>query len=466
MKAQITVFLSMCLSSFILLVVSLCLICITLAEGVRAQGSLDLSLNSVLGEYSKALKEEYDLYYIDASYLNTEPDIQNVEDRIRWYLDQNLIDNLSKEYSPWSNICINSVELNKFSASTAGGGASMKYQAAESMYREGKESSHDAEIRYVYAQGDLALMENIDDVLSRWDQLMEVIDGMPLPLRYIEEKDEYEEIPLNNPANGIYGICHSEILYLAGVDINGVSNSNVDTQTLISKNLINEEAPFDSKNASDEVYIAYLLEHMGSYMHEKDNRALSLELEYIISGHNSDYENFTSVVNRIYAERLFDNFSLAMNDSRLWSEARMIATALEVCTLSPEFIEPVATSLVYATAFMETVSDISTIMNEGRVRLHKLSSDMSVIKALSGGVYDTNDPSGLSYTEYLVVMLILIEDRIRNLRSMDLMELWVRGQTGDSFFSMGWCIEKIGVQISYKDSMNNSHTLNRIYGYY
>ena len=466
MKAQITVFISMCLSSFIILVVSLCVICIAYSDGVRTQGCLDLGINSCLGEYSRELKEEYDLYYIDASYLGKQPSVENIKDRLEWYINENLVTNLNKSKAPWNRLQIDNISVKRISAATAKGGVSLKHQAVEALNREGKQNRHDKEIANVLAQGNLDSLINEEDVLGQWDELMEIISGMPLPKRFNEEKKKYEEVELVNPADSIYGICHSDILYLALVDLSSISSAQISSDTLSSFSGVNEDSEFDTGGADDSEFIEYLLEYMGDYQSYKDNRALRLELEYILSGENNDYDNLCAAVKRIYNARLIDNFMLAINDGGLWAEARAIASSIEVCLLAPEFIEPVAKSLVYATAFIETASDISTIMKGGRVKLHKISSSMSVLKALAGGIYDTNDPEGINYSEYITAMLMLMDDRNRNYRAMDLMEMEIRKDTNNNMFSMGWCIERMEGELIYTDSLNKTHTLKRIYGYY
>lgn len=60
--------------------------------------------------------------------------------------------------------------------------------------------------------------------MGRWHSIMEQLSGMERP--YIRnEKGEWEEVPLSNPADWVYGLSGSDILYLAEVPVGGVSSA-------------------------------------------------------------------------------------------------------------------------------------------------------------------------------------------------------------------------------------------------
>ena len=60
------------------------------AVRLRAETVTDIALNSVLGEFSRALLEQYDLFFADASYGSSSPSVQRVGDRVRMYAEKNL----------------------------------------------------------------------------------------------------------------------------------------------------------------------------------------------------------------------------------------------------------------------------------------------------------------------------------------------------------------------------------------
>ena len=91
MKASVTIFFSLSLSTFIMLIMTLAFLLIQNSEKVRFYGAFDISANSCLGEYSKALYEKYDLLYVDTSYMNGEPSLEKLKTHIRTYFSKNTV---------------------------------------------------------------------------------------------------------------------------------------------------------------------------------------------------------------------------------------------------------------------------------------------------------------------------------------------------------------------------------------
>ena len=84
MKGYLTVFLSLSLSiltGFILLLTGNA---IRNTVKVRYECAVDTGMNAVLSEFHAKLLERYDLIYVDASYLEKQPSVLHVEDRLRY----------------------------------------------------------------------------------------------------------------------------------------------------------------------------------------------------------------------------------------------------------------------------------------------------------------------------------------------------------------------------------------------
>ena len=466
MKGQITLFISMCLSSFILLIVSLSSICIANAQRVRINGSFDIAMNACLGEYSKELWEYYDLLYIDAAYLDKPPSIDNINDRLKYYLVQNLVHNLDKPKAPWGRVKMEECSVSDISTATGGYGSSMRAQAVIAANRTGAVSRLIGEVEGAINEGDISVFEAEVDVLGQWGELMAVIDGMPLPKRFDEELKCEVEVPLENPASSVFGISTSDILALALFDNYRLSRALVNTNSLISKNPVNINASHSYEIGSESEFIVYLLDHMSCYLNEKADHQLSYELEYIINGSGSDYENFQYVINQIYLERLADNYRIAMADASLKAEAYAVASEIAVCMLAPEFIEPVAESMVYAAIFLETVSDVSVILEGGRIPLVKAHHNMNISHVLSGAIYKISGSEGVTYRQYLVLLLAMTEYETKNMRAMDLMEIHIRKIENNPLFSMGWCVERFKGKLEATDTLVRKISIEGTYGFY
>ena len=193
---------------------------------------------------------------------------------------------------------------------------------------------------------------------------------------------------------------------------------------------------------------------------------LSFELEYIAEGRDSDMENFKAVSERLFILRFTDNLRLALSDGELNAEAYAAAAALEICMLAPEFIEPIAKSILFGCAYLETLSDIKSLYDGERVPVIKSSHTMSVSDVLGGIKYYRPLQEGITYRQFLIAFIGAMSIEKQNMRSMDIMELNIRQKTGNSLFKMDKCLERINVSVTANGSGIGKYVLERTYGYF
>lgn len=463
-KGSVTIFVSMCLGAFVLFVMTLTAIGIYYSEHVRFEGAYDIAMNSALGEYSINLLEEYGLLYIDSSYLGRRPSIENVNEHVKRYLSENTDYSLNEATGPWGSVDIKGCEITEFQTATSQDGQSMRYQAARYSTHNDLYEEYAEEINGVYEAGDLGILENPFDALGEWAGIMGEIAGMELPLKLNEETGEEEEVPVNNPADWAFGLAGNDVLYLAQVPMDIPGGYEIVPDDLVSSNHTNVVAMSQIEEVENDLFYGYLLEKLGYKDEIKEEHPLKLELEYVINGGNSDFSNLSGVTSRIFMARLADNTQLAKSDGALNAAAYELAAALEVCTLSPVFIEPVAKSIVYAVAFLETVSDIHTVMNGGKVPLHKEGLSFGVENLLSGELAYLGYGDGLTYRQFLLAMIMLMDEAELNYKVMDVMEIVIRSSSGNDYFSLDWCIERFRCQAVAVNSMAGSMTIDRVYG--
>ena len=67
------------------------------AGKVRLECAADTGMNAVLSEFHRELFERYGLIYVDASYLERKPEISNVENRLRYYVEENTSELLDRK---------------------------------------------------------------------------------------------------------------------------------------------------------------------------------------------------------------------------------------------------------------------------------------------------------------------------------------------------------------------------------
>ena len=460
MKGYLTVFLSLSLSVLIGFILLLTGTSIRNAGKIRLEAASDIGMNSVLSEFHIALHDRYDLLYIDASYLGKEPSLSNMESRLFYYIHQNTGNHRSDE--PWGNVDLKKVSITNIVTAAEGNGNSMKNQAVKYIQDSGIKKEEADIFEYLYKASDL----DKRDVMSEWSALQDLIAQIELP-RIKNEAGEWEEVPLGNPADRIYSMAGSDILYLLKVNTENISVANIHKENYISERNMENTAMTKNRQADDQLFLDYLFEKMGNYKNVKEDSYLHYQLEYIAQGETSDYENLKAAAERLLRWRFAVNASYILEDLGMNEEASAIAETLRAVQLKIEFKEPVTKSILYACAFMEAIGEVKCLLEGGRVEIEKSSWHTGVEQVVSGEILlDFSGSSGLSYGQYLACMLMLLSEDTRNLRSMDIMEMDIRYLTGNLYFSMDWCVERYSAQILAEGAFGDEYVIQRVYGYY
>ncbi len=441
LKASVTIFLSLSLGTFIILAEVLAKSCIISSERLRFESAYDIALNSVLGEFSQQLRAQYDLFYVDTSYMAGLPSVSNLSYRIDFYFFQNTEKVMNVDNGPWGGIIPDSAMVVDYQTASAMDGMSMRSQA--NAYVEDTPSLGNLLETVSAMAGRSSEISSLEqrDILAEWGDVMAGIAAKELPKKKDPESGIEIIVELDNPADSYYEQSSGDILALTGTQ-NAVSGASIDTGSLISnKGVSNGHVMALNNDMSRNPYITYLVDRMSYFGHTKGH-LLDCELEYIVSGRGSDYENFHEIVQRIYQAVLTQCFEKVSSDSYYVSMAHAQAEALEVCTLDPTFIEPVATSILYAYTFVEALKNMRSI--------------------LQGGAGDF----GITYLQYLIAMLHMKSDSELNLRAMDTMEIEVRKATSNPYFSMDWCVERIRCKLTGSGTGPHKLNIERTYGYF
>ncbi len=461
MKGYLTIFLSLSLSlltGFLLLFVGNA---INNAWKVRLEGAADIGMNSVLGEYHIKLHERYGLLYVDVSYDGSKPSLANMEGHLAFYISRNL---RKSKNGPLGDMVLTGVQVTDAVSSAAHNGLSMKRQAAQYVQDCRIENENAQVYRYI---GEMSKTANLD-AEEAWCELMNQIKEMELPLMQNEE-GIWEEVPLANPADGIFSMLGSDIFYLTGVDVTQISTAKIQKNDYISerdlKNAFGKEQTRIDK-ADTELFLSYLLEKMGSYKAVRQDSLLQFQLEYITKGKASDYENLQAVIRQMIRWRFAVNVQYIFGNAEFHQDASEIANMLTVVQLNPAFGEPVIKSILYACAYLEAIGDVRCLLEGGRVSPVKSRFFTEIEQVLTGEIAKTASNNGLSYEQYLLYMLYMLPENTRNLRAMDIMEMDIRKITGNSNFAMDFCIERYTAQIEAAGNWGVDYCLSRTYGYY
>lgn len=198
----------------------------------------------------------------------------------------------------------------------------------------------------------------------------------------------------------------------------------------------------------------YLLKYMGCYGAQKDTSALCYEIEYLVAGKENDTENLKSVVNRLLLLREAANTIYLFSDEEKRAEAELLALTLATLLMVPEIAELLEITLLFGWAYAESVYDVRTMLDGGRIPLLKDQSTWHYglqgalqAQSASGGKGETK---GLSYEDYLRIFLMLTDTDTLTGRAMDMVEADIRMTSGNERFRLDGCLDGVEAVIFMK----------------
>lgn len=476
-RGYITVFLSLSLTLILSLV-------FTVIEGARISAIrmkfecvTDIGMNSVLAEYHRELLKQYDLLFVDTSYCGSRPNIANTEAHLRNYMQKNLQPGEGKGLFGGRDFLamhMGAAEILEYSVASDEGGAVLKRQATDYL--------NDYPLGAILDKitGNVELLQGFGldttDVSAMRSRYESEIDAIGLPEVEVEE-GKFEKVPLNNPADAVNAFRGSGVLNLVLEDPSSVSAVKVDLGKYFSHRSgrmtgtgLCAEAAEIGGEANELVFQTYLFEKCGYYGEELEKALMKYQMEYILMGKDTDWQNLEQVAKRLLLWREVANVLYILTDSAKVAEAQALAAALSAVILMPALMEPVKYTILFAWAYVESLQDVKTLLSGGRVPIWKTAADwktgINCIKNVRGSLTQDGGGNGLNYKEYLQIMLFLQDAGPRTERSMDIMEMDIRRTPGNAEFRMDACFDSFLAKTSVSSRFGYSYEMSRRYGFY
>lgn len=432
-----------------------------------AQINTDCVLESMFAEYSGPLWERYRLLGTSARDSQGDFSLTNREGMLRKLCEENLTDG-----NHLFRASVVDLEFTKALLMTDYGGKvfcqavssymknNIAYETAQSVYNR-FESVRNA--KEAYGDGD----SSIDNALDTLKELAEekesgeaVGTSEPVgPAFYgtsIAEEREPEES--QNLLTTIVEIKKKGILSLVLPKDAEISSTEVNLKDVVSHRALakgsNTEEP--QSDWYDQVLLhQYLLHYMSGYTDHKKQEGLAYELEYLIGGKGVDRDNLKTVIHEILAIREALNLaSLVVSPSRQ-AQALSLATLLAGITVNPIIIEAVKYGILAAWAYAESILDVRALLQGERVAVIKSevdwTSDLDAIPSLlSGWCQAKSSAVGLSYKDYLGILLFFHSSETLAMRSMDVQEVAIRKEKGYESFHMDSLVCEADISIIYQ----------------
>ncbi len=404
--AEITVFLALLLSAILSLVMALFKSAVLEAMELNIALSMDEALTSCFSEYSGQLFKRYDLLFIDTAYREGAGDISRLEEHLGAYLAENIG---NKGGSDLFGLSLNELEIERYLLGSDEEGGVMMDQAVAYMNRYG-------EMRYrpgiEEALNEISFDNDSGESFFReWDDCLAAVSveggGARLAREIRDQSADSFYLMLNGTSKVLYRLDYTDVP---------------------SRRRINSGSyPADRYTAPEDlsVFSEYLMQKLGCYTESVGEQALSCELEYLLFGEESDKENLIKVTDRLMSEREQMNLRLIMSSPDMYDEAEELSADL-MSSGEEGYSELSTRALIYAWAWAESLIEVNRLLCGGRCgfRAARSSFILPLEDLESFAEYlGSGGGSGLSYKQYLGIMLNENTLRDNKRRFMDIVEM-------------------------------------------
>ncbi len=447
---------------------------LTLLEGARMNAirmkiecTADISLNSVLAEFHRALYEQYNLFYVDTSYGTGSPSLGLTQQHLQKYIDKNYQSSQK--------------DLTSLEAETV--------EIINARYIQDLEGQSLRQQIYAYMTAHPG-GEYVGDLLTKIDQFQGIKSSESAwqerriqneealaetePPTVTDEDGNEREVPIENPAeevcsfrqqsvlNQIFGMAQLSEAALEGAD-------RPSARGLSTGSGWEAENTHQYPEADALMFDQYVFEKCGNYLNPLEKSCLKYQIEYMIYGNPSDKENLSDMATALLALREAANLAYLFTDTGKEGEADAMAAVLSAVILLPELQPLIKTAILFAWGYLESVQDVKTLFAGGKVPLFKDAStwqtSLTGILAPGWSTHGQSGGSGLGYEEYLRIMLYLQDGKTKNARLLDLMESDIRQTQGNDRFRIDGCVDSLEARIETKSRFGYRYTIEHAVSY-
>lgn len=327
-------------------------------------------------------------------------------------------------------------ELKRYSG---GEGDIYQVQAVESPLRECKEILEE-NIQAIKEAG-----SNENKLLTVLESRSNSLAGLNIPQLQVlfdnsnqgESKKEVLQTIKEIVGQGIMGfVMEGKDISSASLEEEGLPSREYEKETgiltIFKELLYSENLPSElldmGKNAilTDE----YVFRYFSTFTEKKENEhVLSYEAEYILNGNLSDKQNLEETIHQMVLLRTGMNLIYLLSNTESCRQAQMLAMSVIGFTGMMGLVRITQLLLLAAWAYAEALFDVKELVNGGKVVFLKTESDWKLsinsLKNFGKDVFalQTEKEAGLSYKDYLHILL-LKENQSRKLyRIMDLLQV-------------------------------------------
>ena len=478
-KGSITVYLSLTLAILTALIGTALYSVQCAGARVQAVHGTDQGLYSLFARYDIPMLERFHLFFLDGSFGGDGLQMGQLYN----ILEQDIAANTNGGKGIVDNVTLKDGSITEYTLATDNAGNAVRSQAVAYMESvlgiQGvrslaqKVQGQEETIQVIEAKKD---MIDEEQALAQYEAMKGQAREQTVPS---ESPESGVVIPENfvNPVDAVQAAKGKGILSLvlpAGKELSAVSRS---TSELVSGRSLEQGMGIPAYDSScntwtaDLMFNEYLMQHFGCFTEGGSGSGLKYQLEYILQGKESDMENLKGTATRLLLIREASNLLYLYQDEGKRGQAQI--TALIIATLfgMPQGAKALEPILLVSWAFGESVLDVRELLDGGRVPLLKgrdsWQLSLTDLPKIVGGVdaLRKENKEGLTYQDYLRVLLMMKDSGVKTTRCMDMMEMTLREIPGRENFRLDCCLYAAGIQMNFETARGRSFTAQRDYGY-
>lgn len=476
-SGYLTVFLTMILT----LLVSFSL---GLIEGVRynavaleSECVAEVAWNSVFAEYHRGMAERFNIFTLDASYGTNYASHFNIERHLKKYLDRNVkvVDGGIWDYLvvDFVKLSVTDVQLDQGMLLSDGNGAIFRAAAVNAVKDDMHLTTFEKVMEWVSIIQNNNLQSwspeeqktganrEIEETLQELQESGEAV-SFENPTVYLEEvrrKGILSWVLQDEEAASVSGkVLQEESLFAGRAEAGTIGKGNMEVPELSVGEELTERFLFQE----------YLMRYFGNYLYPIEDTAVDYQIEYLIAGKSGDADNLRNVINRVAAIREAANAFYLFGSKEKSVVAETTALFLTSLIGLPELTGPVKVLLILGWSYAETLYDMEQLLEGKSVPLMKSDESWhyALENVLSGFIENASGESkqeqeGMSYEDYLRILMMLTNLQELTMRSMNLVEADIRLMPGNADFCLDHCYMELEAVLELQSDYGYDYKLRK-----
>lgn len=236
---------------------------------------------------------------------------------------------------------------------------------------------------------------------------------------------EQQKILKDNPIHWMMQMKKKGILALVMPE-KEISDKSIDLKDTLNVRKLNQGNFSGAKELTGSekmLFYLYLGRYYADLTSDEHDGALAYEMEYLYAGKESDEKNLKAVVRQLLVMREGTNYLFLLHDPQKQKEAETMAAAIAAAFGQPALIPALKHGIMLAWAYAESLSDVRILLDGGKVSLVKTAEQWHTsLSDLKGSTGNGRKQKGLTYHQFLQMMLTGRREGILAYRAMDLIE--------------------------------------------